>query len=479
LLSLVITAVCFCICVLFSRSIKKGSILSFFILVLFFSYGHVYSFLETKKILGIFVIGHKYLLPIFFLLGIGIIIFVKNLKNQSNFFKILNISTIFLFLFININIGVNAVMWQSSGPKKTVNPDTNSQTITNSKKHNIYFILLDGYSRKDLLLESGYDNNEFLNSLKQIGFIIPECGQSNYNDTSSSIASILNMEYVDKLGIDPNLLLYRIHSRTLTPYIRENLVRTKLAEYGYKIVASETPYDFLNISDADVYYKSPNLRSIQFQQLFMKTTILLAPFEWLEQYPEGKRKIPKFILMVFFPVEGGSNNQDNLFDNYLSYQQNIKDLENLKASSQIEGNLFVYSHLMVTHKPYVFTKTGEFDPNNQLNQSNYINQIQYVNSRMLEIVKSLLKNSQIPPIIILQSDHSTTKENFNTTKNFQAYYLPDFAQKNFDKYFTNVNIFRLIFNNYFGENLPILPNKSYFLHFKNPDLNQLQELSCP
>ncbi|MBT4002001.1 MAG: hypothetical protein HOF10_01675 [Chloroflexi bacterium] len=61
----------------------------------------------------------------------------------------------------------------------------------------VYYIILDGYSREDYLNEVlSYDNRPFLNELEGYGFYIANCSQANYSLTRYSLASSLNMEYV-------------------------------------------------------------------------------------------------------------------------------------------------------------------------------------------------------------------------------------------------------------------------------------------
>ena len=47
----------------------------------------------------------------------------------------------------------------------------------------------------------GYDNSEFLNSLRQRGFYVADCSQSNYAYTEFSLTSSLNYDYLDNLDV--------------------------------------------------------------------------------------------------------------------------------------------------------------------------------------------------------------------------------------------------------------------------------------
>ena len=80
---------------------------------------------------------------------------------------------------VAVNGGMSVVEGQSS------NPD-------------VYFIVLDGYARQDVLARYyGYDNAPFLDALSRRGFRrFPTAGSTNYTWTFLSLASTLNMRYL-------------------------------------------------------------------------------------------------------------------------------------------------------------------------------------------------------------------------------------------------------------------------------------------
>jgi hypothetical protein len=78
------------------------------------------------------------------------------------------------------------------------NPTTLNLKVGNPPP-DIYYIILDGYGRSDVLKKYGYDNSDFLNSLRDLGFYVADCAQSNYAQTKLSLTSSLNFNYVDAL----------------------------------------------------------------------------------------------------------------------------------------------------------------------------------------------------------------------------------------------------------------------------------------
>jgi hypothetical protein len=65
-------------------------------------------------------------------------------------------------------------------------------------------------------------------------------------------------------------------------------------------------------------------------------------------------------------------------------------------------------------------------------------------------------------VFILQGDHSYNVRGEKRLQILNAYYLPDGGSELVYSTFTPVNTFRLILSYYFGEDLPFLPDKSYY-----------------
>lgn len=73
-------------------------------------------------------------------------------------------------------------------------------------------------------------------------------------------------------------------------------------------------------------------------------------------------------------------------------------------------------------------------------------------------MRAILEDSSVPPIIVLQSDHGA-----EPMRNaiLAATYLPDSGAANLYPSMSSVNTFRVVFNTYFGTDLPLLPDISY------------------
>jgi hypothetical protein len=142
----------------------------------------------------------------------------------------------------------------------------------------------------------------------------------------------------------------------------------------------------------------------------------------------------------------------------------------------------VFAHFGVPHPPYVFDKHGRFAPGRehgvQEKARAYFQQLQYTNTRITEVVDHLL---DVPkgrePIIILQADEGPypgfggqgsaqwwkAPDRKLRTKYaiLMATYMPGLEDTGATEHLSPVNVFRLVFNNYFGTDLRMLGDRSY------------------
>ena len=105
-------------------------------------------------------------------------------------------------------------------------------------------------------------------------------------------------------------------------------------------------------------------------------------------------------------------------------------------------------------------------------QKGYREQIIFANKEILEDIDAILAKSKTPPIILLMGDHGPASMFqfdidqpgcvWERTSNLYALLLPG-HQNDGTLYSTisPVNTFRVIFNTYFGTNLPLLEDRTY------------------
>jgi hypothetical protein len=92
---------------------------------------------------------------------------------------------------------------------------------------------------------------------------------------------------------------------------------------------------------------------------------------------------------------------------------------------------------------------------------------------MLTILQKIIDTSPVKPIIVVQGDHGV--KGYNRGSILNAYYLPGGVEKKLYPTITPVNTFRLILDNYFGKQYPLLKDISYDTPLEYFDFTPLPE----
>lgn len=331
----------------------------------------------------------------------------------------------------------------------------------------IYVIILDGYGRQDVLEKMyDHDNAEFITWLQNRGFYVASQSHSNYVQTPYTMASFWNMEYIQPWDFSSDFAQY------LYEPIQNNRVFRLLDEIGYTTVSTESAVHFTEIHDSDVH---------------VSNSLPLNNFESL--------------LLTDSPLEPLSNvfNLGIPLNTYKAHARRIRyQLDTLKQiPAEIAGPKIVYTHIVAPHPPFVFDENGNIhehqrpftladgagyqDSVNEYRKG-YREQVRFVNKQIKEVIDDILMKSERPPVILLMGDHGPASmfhwkiEDpgciWERTGNLYAILLPDHQTDGtvYDA-MTPVNTFRMIFNTYFGTELPLLEDRSYMMSWHEPTLN--------
>jgi hypothetical protein len=436
----------------FWRDWRAAAIALTIILVLFYLYGHTYLLLKGININGFHLFRHRTLIPIW--LGAGALLvwlIARKRINLTSATYLLNVVGLFLLALPSLQLAFYFL--QSSTAQVEAQQDTRALDLNVAgNPPDIYYIILDGYGRADVLQDQfGYDNSDFLGALRELGFYVAECSQSNYAQTQISLASSLNFDYIDSLS---DRFTPGSDDRTgLDTLIKHSAVRASLEAAGYETVAFATGFLMSELEDAD-YYLAPQLdlgQLNEFEYLLVETT-----FARLIQ--DSNR--------LGLPNSGTE----------LYRERTLFALDKLAKLSYIRDPKFVFVHLIVPHPPYVFGPTGGPIPpreagttRSEINELRYLDQTTYISNRLREILPRIIANSARPPLIVIQSDHGPTIPGSpqSRMKNLNAYYLPG-AQARLYPTITPVNTFRIIFNIYFGQSLALLEDISWYSSYEEP-----------
>ncbi len=331
----------------------------------------------------------------------------------------------------------------------------------------IYVIILDGYARQDVLDSMyGYDNSKFIQQLENLGFFVADQSHSNYVQTAYSMASLWNFDYVQ-----PWNSLYDYTEYLMKP-IQNNRTFRLLKGLGYTTVSLESEVDYTEIKEFDKYLSS------------------FLPFNKFES-----------LLLVDSPLEP-INNIFGLGIPIPSYtthtirtQYDLRTLKEIPTS--IPGPKIVYAHIVTPHPPFIFDQNGNaiqqkkpyslwdntsFTGGQSDYRSGYVDQVIFINREIFDVVSNIIEKSETPPIILIMGDHGPASMFtwrldapgcvWERTSNFYAMLLPGHqADGILYPSMTPVNVFRLIFNTYYGADLPLLDDRTYMMSWQQPTLN--------
>jgi hypothetical protein len=324
----------------------------------------------------------------------------------------------------------------------------------------IYYIVLDGYARSDILADLyRFDNSGFEQFLESRGFIIPNESRSNYPKTALSVTSTLNMDYINSLapGLEEQPFWW-----LMSPLLDHSRVRSSLESLGYHTVSITTDWGITDNPTTDVYFSPKPIVLNDFESFLLSKSPLGFIKPWLAKF--------------------------SLIPSFDSHRELIRfNIETLAQIPALPGPKFIFAHVISPHPPFVFDADGyplqpgypfsfndasDFPNDEETYRQGYVGQVQFINEQLKPLIETILRESKTPPIIILQADHGPGMlTDFQSSENtclcerfsvFAAYYLPGVDKTIIPDDIISVNLFRIIFNQYFSTNLPILPARHYY-----------------
>jgi hypothetical protein len=448
------------------RDWKRSAVLATILVVWFCSYGQIYDALKLVRIAGFLVGRHIILAPVWLAtLVLALWWAVKILKDTAALTLALNTIAIALLVLPLFQITSFEISTRAAW---SYQPQTSAQEISVPKGSippDIYYIILDAYSRSDIMqAEFGYDNATFIQDLTQMGFYVATCSQSNYGQTMLSLASSFNLNYLPSLG---DFSSSSTNRDPLVVLLKHSAVRELLEGLGYTTVAFETGHPKTELEDADYYLTPPRqgtLKSIfstgglnNFEVMYLHSTagLLLTDFAQKLHLPQ------KLVPDVSYPKR--KDRERTLFILGQLQYTHVPALQSPKL---------VFVHLVIPHHPFVFGPNGERVnlPDNDMN--GYRDQAIYISKQITGVVKDIITHSDHPPVIVIQGDHGApTGMGIPPAEHMailNAYYLPGVDPSTLYASISPVNTFRVIFNQYLGGSYPLLEDVAYYSSYQKP-----------
>lgn len=329
-------------------------------------------------------------------------------------------------------------------------------------KRDVYYLIFDRYASADTLREIyAFDNEPFLGELRAQGFYVATNSASNYQRTAHSLASSLSLDYLDRLT-------HLVGSKSVSwlpvySMLQDHAVGRFLKQQGYKFIqvgswwnpTRDNPHADTNVN----WHTTPEL-----QRVFVMQTAI--------GQVAGRLGLPIFD------------------DRAHQCERIVRQFDALAAMAHDPEPKFVFAHLLLPHPPFVFGADGSCLDLKTVTQrsrtENYLNQVRFANAKILEMVRAIRANSKTDPIIIIQADEGPWPAPYAGDERFlgtdvtsvdwtraspaelrekmrilNALHLPGPGAAPLYPEMTPVNTFRIVFNRYFGTDLPLLPDENY------------------
>jgi len=186
---------------------------------------------------------------------------------------------------------------------------------------NIIHIVLDGYSRADVLARYyDYDNSGFLNALRTMGFAVADGATTAYSQTLQSMTSTFTADRLDGIGVGRAGAALR---KALWNRLQHNPVMRTLSRLGYQTAALDIRYDPVRMDQLDRLLDRHTLSN--FEAIALRKTVFY-PIALKVGFKEAT--VPAETFMK-------------------SYERDLTE------------PYFEYLHLLAPHPPFDVTRNGE------------------------------------------------------------------------------------------------------------------------
>lgn len=451
---LVATAILIAIFYLFFRAATKAALMTAICMGIYFAFGTIQDFLQ-QHIFNRWFTRYSVLLPIILL--VLIVAFWRIRKTGSTLYRLTGFLNLLLIIYLVVDVSWILV--------KAVKPDRERYSVYSFEekepykvcdtcaKPDIYFLLFDEYASSASLKERYQFDNNLDQFLSANGFTIQPQSKSNYNFTPFSMASILNMAYLQ--GIKNTRAISAEDYARCNELIRHNQVIKFLDMQGYDIIN----YSVFDLAGHPSQVKQSFLplktRLITDRTLFARIN---RDIGWLLS-----RYFP-FSLFSRWDILADRNN-NNLFI----------DLTKQAAATKRNRPAFIYTHLYLPHPLFYYDKAGQERNTDLLFKElrlpvaypAYLDYVTYTNAQIKDLVNTLQQKNPAA-VIILMGDHGFREGGLPLASphffsNFNAIYLPG---QTMVPPISGVNQFRVVFNQLFGQSIPLLKDSCIFLQDK-------------
>ncbi len=357
-------------------------------------------------------------------------------------------------------------------------------TVVLEQRPDIYFLLLDGFGRQDVL-DALYeiDTGPFVEELRQNGFVVADLGMSAHPMTWLSLAAILDQEYQalpSERGRPPTM------ARQIALMAGESRTHQVLKANGYHFVTAATTYGSLCrpslISEIEeCVNERPEVDAaildayVRYQLAFMTPLVGLS----------NSGILPGWLSSLW--LQGPELLEDEATVGGKAFL--ARDVLDAVATVRARGGsepLFVFAHMMYAHPPFTLGPDCKFRTRGVPDQSDGWGDTAAYRSGIecaVNQVKDLIHGVDSSAVIVVQSDHGPTLGRMDSldraindigdtdlpienlwarTSVFSAVRLPDECQPSVSDTYAGVSTFTVVFDCLAGHPQIPEPGSSYW-----------------
>ncbi|WP_213770424.1 sulfatase-like hydrolase/transferase [Bradyrhizobium sp. dw_78] len=271
--------------------------------------------------------------------------------------------------------------------------DPKALALVARRDPNVYWIVLDGYPRQDVLQQFfDFDNGSFVEGLKALDFTVYDRALASYPETIFSISSTTSMGFLvsgagTSARLPPLAELYR-------DVRGQNVVVNTVRALGYRYVHFENGYDNLTrcpiegsiCIKGNVQSDDSAIPLDEFNLAILSRTPVIDLMTLLERSGETS------------PFMRGA----------------VHDLtDDLSRVSEHGAPFFLYAHILAPHPPVRFRRdcSDRLVPPNLVEwdateKSAFVDQLICVNNEAMVLLKAVVQKDP-QAIVVVQSDHGT------------------------------------------------------------------------
>jgi hypothetical protein len=244
---------------------------------------------------------------------------------------------------------------------------------------NVYWFVLDGYSRPDVLERvAGFDDGPFVEALEDRGFDVSLSSLTSYPRTHLSLASTLQMDYVLEPGHD----VTDDYGRFAPVFLGRNNTAARFRALGYDTV-------YAPAGGAEWAACRPDLVDVCLEPIRPRPAVGELEQALLDLTPLGVIELPA------------------------PYADPVTFVQQL-ARQKVSEPFFAFQHILTPHEPYRYREdcTPRTVPTSRRGLSGpeqieaYVTDVRCLNDRLLEGIDRIVARDP-EAVILVQSDHGS------------------------------------------------------------------------